>query len=514
MTGLLVGLQPQTRSRRRLRLLAGAATVVTAGLTAAWALLGGPLANEHTRAPLVPWIGLLAATVVAPLGYAWVRGRLDALHPVAYAALVYFLPDFVIGGLVLAAGWSRPYYLALIEAPGYSLPLTAAYLALGFVALALGCAVPPGERLGRALGARLPRLDWPPERLFAPATGLLLAGSCFYYLAFTNGLVGYQAGGPTGPWAATWYFASLSFPLGAFLIWAAAFSTPGGGRARRVAFAVFGLALLARLLLSGSRATLLHAVIAAGFAYIATRRPVTVGGLARFAAAAAASVVLGMAYGSTFRAVKGSEARLGLGAQAAHAATAVRQVAARPPREQVAYVGERLGERLDQLSSVAVIVSNAERLRAEERRLGLDDNILRAARSSLVPRVLWPGKPAVSPPRAYAALYFKYDGNSFALSPVSDLLRNFGPWGIVAGMAALGFVLRTLYGALRGHEGSPGLGRAGLYYLLLSQVSYEDTYAVFLPTLLRVGFVGAAAAAFVGLWLKPGGGRAGAHPER
>ena len=508
------GLPPSPPLQARPRLLAAAAAVALAGLAATWALLGGPLASEHTRAPLVPWIGLLAATVLAPLGYAWVRGRFDALHPITFAALVYFLPDFVIGGLVLAAGRSRPYYLALIEAPDYSLPLTAAYLALGFASLALGCAAWPGRHLGGALGARLPTLDWPPEELFAPATALLLAGSCFYYLAFASGLVGYQAGGPSGPWAATWYFASLSLPLGAFLVWAAAFSTPRGGRARHAAFAVFGVALLARLLLSGSRATLLHAVIAAGFAYVATRRPVTLGGLARFAAAAAASVVLGMAYGSTFRAVKGSEARVSLGTQAAHAVTAVREVAARPASAQVAFVSERLGERLDQLSSVAVVVSNADRLRSEERRLGLDGNILRAARSSLVPRVLWPDKPAVSPPRAYAALYFQYGGNSFALSPVSDLLRNFGPWGIVGGMAVLGLVLRILYGALRGEEGHPSLGRAGLYYLLLSQVNYEDTYAVVLPTLVRVAFVGAAAAAFVALWLRLAGGRSGARARR
>jgi hypothetical protein len=474
---------------------------VLIGWALVWFLLSGPLAGPHTRAPLVPWIGLLCATVLAPLAYAWWQGRLDPLHPLSFAALIYFVPDFVVGGLILAAGWSQPYFLAFVEAPDYNLPLTTLYLALGFAGLTIGCAWPVGGQLGAALGARLPCLDWPAERTFAPATALLLLGLGFTGLAYNDGLVGYQSAGQSGPWAATWHFGSLCLPLGAFLICAAAFRTRAGGWARSIACIAFGATLLVRLLLSGSRATLLHAVIAVGCAYAAARRPLTLAGLARFAALIVVSVVLGMAYGSTFRATKGQEANVSLASQARYAAATVQQLARRGPGAQATFVGQRLAERLDQLSSVAVIVANAERLRDQERRLGLHDNILQAAKTSLVPRFLWPDKPAVSPPRAFAALYFRYAGSSFALTPVGDLLRNFGPWGILPGMALLGLVLRCLYAALLETHAVPSLGRAGLYYLLLVSVSYEDTYAVLLPTLLRVGCVGVLALAGVSLWL-------------
>lgn len=498
--------------RRRAVRLSAAAALVAIGFVALWAALSSPVAGPHARPELVPWIALLFATVAAPSAYAWLHGRLDALHPLTFAGLLYFVPDFVVGGLVLAAGWSQPYFMAFIDTPGYSLALTVLYLALGFAALTFGCALPAAGRAGVTLDARLPHLNWPAERLFAPATLLLLAGLGFTSLAYDSGVIGYQNSGPASAWAASWHFGSLCLPLGTFLICAAAFRTRDGGWARRVAFVSLAASVLLRALLAGSRATLLHALVAAGCAYVAARRPFTARGLLRFGLLVAAGVVLGMAYGSTFRAVKGSEARVSLGTQAGYAAVAVQQLAQRTPRAQLAFVGQRLAERLEQLSSVAVIVANADRLRDEERRLGLHDNILQAAKTSLVPRFLWPDKPAVSPPRAFAALYFRYGGNSFVLSPVGDLLRNFGPWGIVGGMALLGFVLRVLQAALVGDERLPSLGRAGLYYLLLSSVSYEDTYAVLLPTLLRVGLVGALAAGGVSLWLWAASRARGAAP--
>lgn len=488
-------------TRARLRQLGALAGLVALGLALTWAALQARGASAQARPELVPWIALLCATVAAPSAHAWLHGRLDGLHPLTFAGLLYFVPDFVVGGLVLAAGWSQPYFLAFIDAPGYTLPLTVLYLALGFAALTLGCSLPAARRVGEVIAFRLPRLDWPAERVFAPATLLLAVGLGFSGLAYDSGLIGYQSPGPASAWAASWHFGSLCLPLGTFLICAAAFRTRHGGWARWVAFASLGASVLLRLLLAGSRATLLHALVAAGCAYVAARRPIHARGLLRFGLLVALGVVLGMAYGSTFRAAKGGEARVSLGTQAGYAAETVQRLAQRTPRDQLAFVGQRLAERLDQLSSVAVIVANADRLRDEERRLGLHDNILQAARTSLVPRFLWPDKPAVSPPRAFAALYFRYDGSSFALSPVGDLLRNFGPWGIVGGMALLGFVLRGLHAALVDGARAPGLGRAGLYYLLLSSVNYEDTYAVLLPTLLRVGFVGALAVGGVSLWL-------------
>jgi hypothetical protein len=74
------------------------------------------------------------------------------------------------------------------------------------------------------------------------------------------------------------------------------------------------------------------------------------------------------------------------------------------------------------------------------------------------------------------------------LTPIGDLLRNFGPFGIPLGMALLGFVLRILYSALI--EGQVITAwRAVAYYMLLGSTSYESFYGNILPGMLRIGII-------------------------
>jgi rfaE bifunctional protein nucleotidyltransferase chain/domain len=108
---------------------------------------------------------------------------------------------------------------------------------------------------------------------------------------------------------------------------------------------------------------------------------------------------------------------------------------------------------MDSISSLAVIVSNYEALAPYEESYGMDNNIVNELSTFFVPRVVWKDKPVSIEPSAYGDLYFNYPENSFTMTPMGDLLRNFGPIGVPIGMLILGFLIRVIYAALI--EGQP-----------------------------------------------------------
>ena len=109
---------------------------------------------------------------------------------------------------------------------------------------------------------------------------------------------------------------------------------------------------------------------------------------------------------------------------------------------------QALADRIENLSSVAVVVANYERLAPYEASYGLENNIVNDTLTSFVPRFLWNEKPPTSDARTYSALYFSFGDNSFAISPFADLCRNFGPIGVPLGMLVLGIYLRLIYALL------------------------------------------------------------------
>jgi hypothetical protein len=144
-----------------------------------------------------------------------------------------------------------------------------------------------------------------------------------------------------------------------------------------------------------------------------------------------------------------------------------------------------LAERLDAVSSLAVVVSNFERLAPYEESYGLDNNIIKDTLTFAIPRVIWADKPVASEPRAYGDLYFNYSENSFTITPMGDLLRNFGWEGIPIGMFLLGLLLRTIYVALVENQ-KMSLWRVTLFFMILTNVSYESFYGGILPFIVKV----------------------------
>ena len=132
-----------------------------------------------------------------------------------------------------------------------------------------------------------------------------------------------------------------------------------------------------------------------------------------------------------------------------------------------------------------MVVGNYEKLEEYADDYGLAGNIWTYTWTAFIPRFIWTDKPIIADARAYSALYFDFGENSFAITPIGDLLRNYGPIGVPLGMALLGFVLRILYTALV-DGGTRSVWRSATYYLLLVNVSYEGFYGMLLPSMLRL----------------------------
>jgi hypothetical protein len=133
-------------------------------------------------------------------------------------------------------------------------------------------------------------------------------------------------------------------------------------------------------------------------------------------------------------------------------------------------------------------VSSYEQLKPYEEAYGLDNNIFIESTTFFIPRIIWADKPTVSDARRYSDLYFNWGESSFIITPIGDLLRNFGMIGVPIGMLILGIVLRFIYCSLV--DGlKPSIWRYTIYFMLLTSISYEGFYATIVPNLFKIGMV-------------------------
>src|SRR5204863_9540049 len=116
---------------------------------------------------------------------------------------------------------------------------------------------------------------------------------------------------------------------------------------------------------------------------------------------------------------------------------------------------------------------------------GISNNIWNETVVFIIPRFIWPDKPVPTSPEKYADLYFNFPNNSFTLTPMGDLLRNFGPAGVLLGMIFLGMILRVIYSAFRENQ-TFSFYRVSLFYMLLTSVSYEGSFGLIIPVLFKL----------------------------
>ncbi len=437
---------------------------------------------------LLPWCFLTGAVVSSPAIFQLFKGQFDPFHPLVFPAWSYFLPAFFIGGILLAAGVVEPYYLAFIEDEQYNLPLTFVYIMLGYLGLIAGFTLPIGRRLGEKVSRWLPVWDWKTENMVVPGLILLGLGLANTILAFTQGLLGFQKVEERGIFDGIVYLLSLFWVEASLVLWLYVFRSKKLATTQYLIILTLLVTSFARAAFQGNRGIFINTFIMIAFAFVLSGRKVTMKFGAIGGTIAAFAVVFGMIYGTTFRSIKQDQGTLGMDKYADVVTSTFEKVGDQDFGANLSFGFVALGERLESVSSLAVIVSNYEKLAPYEEIYGINDNIWNDTAIFFIPRIVWPNKPVGIEPSKYADLYFNFSENAFTMTPIGDLLRNFGPFGIPLGMCFLGILIRSIYAALRENQ-EFSFWRATLFYMMLTAISYEGTYGLILPSIVKVGAV-------------------------
>ncbi len=449
-------------------------------------VLNSDLTDEFPYLYLLPWILALAAVFLIPSVILYYQGKLTLYNPLVFATWSYFFPAFVVGGLMLTSGWSQPFFLSFIQDAEYNLPYTIVLIMVGFGTLALGYFSSLGFKAGILIERYLPSRDYQASAMVVPGICLLLLGIFNSIGALILGVIGYQRAVAFESYDGLVFLTTLFWMQGTFLLWYTIFKQRTLNIQTFVIMVLLFTASIIKALYSGNRAGLLQAFIVVILAFLLSGRRFNFTKSVVAGAILAVCLIAGMIYGTTFRNVKGSESQVSIDEYTTNILDTVDKVGSSDARNAMELGFLSLAERIDTLSSVAVVVSSYEQLFPYEESYGLDNNIWKDISTFFIPRVLWKEKPVASEPHKYSDLYFNYADNSFAITPIGDLLRNYGPIGVPIGMFIFGIILRMIYRALI--EDQPKLvSRVTLYFMLLLAISYESFYGSLVPVLFKIG---------------------------
>jgi len=452
--------------------------------------------NPFKQMYLMPWVILLGIVIAAPNVYLIYKKRFNFFHPLVFAAWSYFIPAFFVGGLLLAAGLSQPFYLTFVEDERYNLPLTFVYIILGYGGLTIGFFLPYGKKISEEINRRLPVWDWKPENIYFPAILLLFVGIGNSIIAFGLGILGYQKVDVIGAYDGLIFLLTLLWLEAAFLLWLGVFRTRNWNINHVLVVGLVLATSLTKSAFQGNRGSLFQLFILIACAFIFSGRRIEMRHRVFGAVLLVLAIVVGMIYGTTFRNVKQTEARVSFEEYAESITQTFDKLLEQDLTENLGEGISALTERIEGVSSLAVVVSNYEKLEPYEESYGLKNNILTDSLYFFIPRPLWQNKPVGSEPRKYADLYFNYSENSFTVTPMGDLLRNFGPIGVPLGMILLGFVLQIIYVSLIENQDF-SFWRVTLFYMLLTSVSYEGFYGTILPYLIKYGLISVLGIIFI-----------------
>ncbi len=475
----------------------GAIAVLLGG----WLLFVEDFQNLYSEYYLLPWAFVAGIVILAPSAYLFYKKKFDLFHPLVYAAWSYIFPAFVIGGVFLSLGWSNPYFLLFIENPEYNLPLSLIYISVGFLGMTIGYFLPVGRIIAEKIDKGLPKWQWNISRVWLPGILLLFAGIGINILGFVQGVLGFQRATEINIFDGLLVFLVVLFGEGTILLWLAIFQTKNKTGIYYIVLTFLLLLIPLRMAFLGSRGSLIMGVIPIMMAFQYSGRKLKKVHTAGFGFALIAALFIGIVYGTTFRNVKGSESRANAGDYVGQIIATVDYLSTHDLNLIVYQNSLTLAERVDNLSSLGVVVANYEQLAQYEAGYGLENNIINDLYTSFIPRFVWADKPQTSDPRAYSDLYFNYGDNSFAITPFGDLLRNFGPIGVPLGMLILGIYLRVIYSSLIDTP-NPAIWKKVAYFPLISLVSYEGFYATIFPSMVRTVFILAVSLILVNLMLK------------
>jgi len=474
-------------------------------------LLNSGLTESYPYFFILPWLAALGVVFAAPSAILYYQGKFSFANPIVFATWSYLFPAFVVGGFVLAAGWSEPYFLVLIQDPENDLPYTIILIMLGFVGLSFGYFLPAGERVGATVSRVLSNRTYETSSYLLPGLFLLVLGVMNSIIALALGLFGFQRAEEISAYDGLIFLTTLFWLEASFLLWYVLFRQKSWNFTSLLVIAALVITAISKALLAGNRGSLIQVFTTVALAYVLSGREFKLkhgflSGILLFFL-----LVIGMIYGTTFRSVKGSESVQSIDRYTENVFNTIDQLGRSDNLALLQYGFTNLAERIDVLSTVAVVVSNYEKLAPYEESYGLDNNIWRDTTTFFIPRVIWPDKPLASEPRSYSALYFNFGENSFAITPFGDLLRNFGPWGVPLGMLVLGFILRVIYRSLV-EDQAHITWKATLYFMLLTSVSYEAFFGTIIPYLVKFGFTAVIGVMIVNFLAKKTG-RIGKSPS-
>ncbi|MBX3286170.1 MAG: hypothetical protein KF703_12555 [Actinobacteria bacterium] len=442
------------------------------------------------------------AALVPTLGALGRRDQAALVDPVVLAGWLFWLPIFGLGGVALALGWNRPYYLDLLADPSEALAAAQLWGLVGFLSLAAGASLPAVRRAGRGLGRLLPRPRWSPGRVRLPGALLVLGGLGVSAVALATDRLGYDATTrqQVSPVAAYLQVIAL---VGVALVWWDLLHAPSPRGRATVVLTLAGLAVAAIVggSLAESRATLATWVLVVLLVTLLSGVPVPRRLAGAVAVAAVVTLVVGALVGSQYR----EERREGVGPAGEAIPAPGRLDALEEALDRigarglgnVAYLRDRSVQRLEAPGGLAVIVARNQELDGRDTADGAP-RVVDSMVGSFVPRALWSDKPASTDPGAISRLYFEYEANAFATTPMGDVLRDLGPLAVPLLMALMGAVLRLVHGALVGTPPPAATGVAAFAVLAVrAPMWWEGFYATYLADLLRAGLVIAASLVFV-----------------
>jgi hypothetical protein len=440
-----------------------------------WILIDDNSWRININYRLLPWLGATALVMLAPTVYLLYRKKFDIFHPLVHASWSYWFPSIVVGGLFIATDLINPYPMSLLGNPESDLIWTCVYAMIGYVGMTIGFCLPIGRRAGDYAGRKLPAWDWKPNQVLLPAIAFFSVGLFFYVNSFLSGVIGVSITDAADAFSAVYFTLSFLSLEAGFLVALYIFKSHSIKPEHIVAFGLILLLLISRMSLGGNRSSmyLIVVLLTIAFAYSGRRMKMTTGAI--FAGLAVLAVFGGMIYGTTFRSLKQTEEKIGLDEQIAMVSRTVDVISTQDTGKVLQDGFLSLAERIDGISSLGVVVSNYERLKPYESSYGLENNIVKDLWISFIPRFLWANKPTTSDPRAYSDLYFNFNGNSYAITPVGDLLRNYGSLGVPIGMLIVGIFLRFVYVMLIENQ-KVTIGRATAYFMFLVTLSYEGFY--------------------------------------
>jgi hypothetical protein len=442
--------------------------------------------NQFSRLYLLPWCLATGVVILFPGAYLAAIGRFHPFHPLVLAAWSYFLPGFFIGGLILTFGMGEPYIISLIQDESTALPLTFVYIMLGFGFMTLGFAVSYAKRLGFSISRVFPKWDISTDKVLFPAVILMTLGAANTLAGYALGILGFQHTDQMGIFDGVLYLLSLFLFEGSVLLWLYVFRSSRFGLRQVLTTGVLLAISLTQSALQGSRGALVHEFILIAFAFSFSGRKITAKHYTIGAVCVSLALLVGMIYGTTFRGVKGTRDRISIDEYAAIVPSTMNNLSEQNLSTVFDTGLSSITNRLDSVSSLAVVVSNYEALAPYEEIWGINDNIYVDTVIFFIPRLLWPNKPVPIELSRYGDLYFNYAENSFAMTPMGDLLRNYGPVGVPIGMFVLGFIIRVIYSSLVENQEFSYL-RVVLFFMLLSNISFEGTFGLIIPTLFKIG---------------------------